>query len=279
MFKSIITCCTKKDIRVLIHTIKSIRKYVSVCPIFVYVPDLEYDYFVDTIVFQDVLIKKDSSQISILELNFIKETLAKFGREKMTGWYIQQFIKIKSTSKFKPNDAVLIWDSDTIPLRPLNFINRDGSMNYFVNSEYHEPYFNTINNILQLSKQITPSFISQCFPLYSKFALELINNLGGYDKWIYNIMENLDSSSDCAFSEYETLGTYINYHHPEHVRIDWTPWERDGYKRLLWSKDIPDLITKTSFHFAYIAIEKADRNKIKFMISKIKIFIYRLILK
>jgi hypothetical protein len=279
MFKSIITCCTKKDIRVLVYTIKSIRKYISDCPIFVYVPDLEYDYFSARIIIQDVLIKKDSTQISSSELTSIKEALAKFKREKMTGWYIQQFIKIKSASQFAPNDAVLIWDSDTIPLRPINFINRDGSMNYFVNSEYHEPYFNTINDILHLSKQITPSFISQCFPLYSKFAVELINDLGGYDKWIYNIMKYLDISSDCAFSEYETLGTYIKYHHPEHVRIDWTPWERDGYKRLFWSKDIPDLIAKTSFHFPYIAIEKADRNKIKFIISKIKILIDRLMFK
>lgn len=272
MLKSIITCCTKNDLQVLKYSIINIRKYIGSCDINVYVPDIDYDYFLELVIDGNLIIHKDSSLISSSEMKCIIKELSEYNKQKMTGWYVQQFIKIKAAAQYRSEDAVLIWDSDTIPLRPLNFVNTDGSLNYFVSSEYHEPYFKTIKNILGISKKIAPSFISQCFPLYSRFAKELIDSLGGNERWISSIMQNLDRTSDCAFSEYETLGSYIANYYPEKINIDWTPWERDGYKKLLLSKDIPSVISACAFHFAFVAIEKSERNKFKYILSIIKSF-------
>jgi len=266
----IITCCTKKDILTFESGIVNIEKYLKFSLIILCVPDEDYSLFVKKFENKiNIKIKKDSEIIDEKKTNLILSKLKKNNNQKMYGWYLQQFIKITESAKYKEDVPILIWDSDTIPLRPLQFINSDKTLNFYVSNEYHEPYFNTIKKALQYEKIIPQSFIAQCIPLYSRHSQKLIEKLGGNEKWIHKIMDSLDLSSNCSFSEYETLGTFIAHNEPKVINLCVAPWKRDGYRDVFIKGSITEAIKVNSFEYAYVAIEKADRSKLEYLIKKI----------
>src|ERR1700679_2147205 len=67
--------------------------------------------------------------------------LAMFGFPKNAGWYFQQFLKLQFAFVEPADDFYLIWDADTIPLRPMRFFDSSGRMLLTKAMEYHTPYF------------------------------------------------------------------------------------------------------------------------------------------
>ena len=187
----------------------------------------------------------------------------------MYGWYLQQFIKIKLAASLDEDSIALIWDSDTIPFRPLNFIGSNNSLNYFVGYEYHEPYFITLNKILNINKKTPHSFIAQCFPVYGGDARCLIEKLGG-DAWIDNIVNSLNSDSLCQFSEYETLGNYLLEYHPEKVNLSFAPWFRDGIIYFYIFGNLKKAIRRLEYRYCFAAFEKINVSRSAWLISKLK---------
>jgi hypothetical protein len=186
----------------------------------------------------------------------------------MHGWYLQQFIKIQIASEQYKESIVLIWDADTVPLRPLNFIGSNGELYYFVGTEYHEPYFTTLRTLLNIDKLTPYSFIAQCIPLKASTAKSLIVELGGND-WVDNIMKSLSDGSDCLFSEYETIGNYVlaNNHNP--VIFVPAPWLRDGDRYYYKYGCLEKAINKLQYDYSYAAFEKLNDNKIVWEAKKI----------
>ena len=156
------------------------------------------------------------------------------------GWYLQQLVKISALSRGDDDDdVVLIWDADTMPLRRLEFVNPDGSLNYYKNTEQIkqpygdqaiDPYFVTLHNLLGLEKIVNFSFIAQCFPCYVAWAREFIAEIEAKHgcHWIEAIFASADLSKLSAFSEYETLGNYLQHRHGDKMVITNRPWEHLG---------------------------------------------------
>lgn len=155
-----------------------------------------------------------------LSLCRVKDILKeKIGNESRAGWYFQQFLKM-SYSLVTKSDYYLIWDSDLIILKELDFFTKDNKMIIYKKTEYHTPYFETMKKILNLDKTFDFSFIAEHLLIKTKIMKEIIDKIqskneikGNYyfEKILNSIsLNNLPKS---GFSEFETYGTYalINY--------------------------------------------------------------------
>jgi len=272
---TIISTLTINDLDVFSVGIEYIFKYIEFQNITISVPDRDVDAIAKELAnYNRLKIVADSSVINENQRNEIKSQLDNCGFPQMYGWYLQQFIKIKLVADLHEDAIALIWDSDTIPLRPLNFIGNNNSLNYFVGYEYHEPYFIMLNKILGIKKKTPHSFVAQCFPVQSIDAKNLIKKIGG-DKWIFNIMNSLDSDSLNQFSEYETLGNYLLEYHPEKVNLSFSAWSRNGNIYFYIFGDLKKAIKKLEYKYSFVAFEKINITRMSWMISKFKkLFIY-----
>jgi len=276
MINYIITTLTIRDLRVFSIGIKYIEKYIDYEEIFLSVPDKDYLIIKEHFKEMKINILKDSDLISQEEFNTIKITLAKMDMAEMYGWYVQQFVKIKFIAMQNADKLCLIWDADTVPLRPLNFISNNGGLNYFVGYEYNEPYFTTIENLLSIKKLTPYSFISQCFPVYSKSVHLLISQIGN-GNWIHFIMNNLASGSKNLFSEYETLGNFLLHQKSSRVNFIHSPWMRDGIFYYYIYGSIEKAISNLKYKYSYVAFEKINVSFVKWIYLKVKKFIIKLI--
>lgn len=134
-----------------------------------------------------------------------------------SGWYIQQFLKMNYCQICKQK-YYLIWDSDTIPIKKVNMFSDDGTPYFNVKTEYHPPYFTTMQRLIpELSKKNNYSFISEHMLINTKIMKNLIkrieNNInitGEY--WFEKIINSIDIKDIpfSGFSEFETYGTFVN---------------------------------------------------------------------
>lgn len=150
-----------------------------------------------------------------LSLSRIKNILKeKIGNGSRAGWYFQQFLKMSYSLVTKSN-YYLIWDSDLILLKELDFFTKDNKMIIYKKTEYHIPYFETLEKILGLGKKFDFSFIAEHFLIKTKIMKEMIEkievnkNIEG--KYFFEKILNSISIKDLpysGFSEFETYGTY-----------------------------------------------------------------------
>ncbi len=138
---------------------------------------------------------------------------------KRTGWYFQQFLKM-AYSQICTDEYYLIWDADTIPLKPINITNKPW---FDTKTEYHKAYFDTIIKLFpDLYKKNNYSFISEHMIIKTSIMKEIINTINKNSNiigntWFEKIINSIDESqiSKSGFSEFETYGTYVEFKYPE----------------------------------------------------------------
>ena len=151
-------------------------------------------------------------------------------KEFRIGWYYQQALKLTYLLNSKYfQDHLIIWDSDTIPLKKIKFFDKEKlPILYGSRYEYHIPYF--ICNDLILGKEFKRpkfSFITQfCYlDLKGRRDLRKIilksnkkNKICIDETFIEHMIfyaikkSNFDNKliGGSFFSEYEFVGTYLN---------------------------------------------------------------------
>ena len=191
-------------------------------------------------------------------------------------WYSQQFIKLLAASKRSSEQSIAIWDGDTAPLKPIQFIDSQGRLNYFTGTEAHDAYFETIQRLLGINKLINVSFIAQCFALKVSWIHRFINEIESRSgkTWTEAILESIDFTQENAFSEYETLGTFITHHYPKEINLLSAPWYRLG-NSLIGDAQLIDsklaIAKLTPYH--YVSFEVWDRPKPHLLKSSLPIFL------
>ncbi|MCX8506888.1 MAG: DUF6492 family protein, partial [Alphaproteobacteria bacterium] len=161
------------------------------------------------------------------------------GHENRAGWYLQQLVKISALLQGDDQDVVLIWDADTMPIRPLDFITQDGKLVYYKGSQqvaqpyslqHIDPYFVTLKKLLGLDKAVDFSFIAQSFPCYVTWAREMIALIEARHgtTWIEAILASTDLTALSGFSEYETLGNFLTVTHKDQMVLSDRSWEHLG---------------------------------------------------
>lgn len=166
------------------------------------------------------IISEDSILLG-LSLNSIREIIVSRGGDgHRAGWYLQQFLKMgyafsSSTTEY------LIWDADTIPLNYLNYHTSDNKCIFTMKDEFHKPYFDTLEKLLEYGKQTHHSFIAEHMLINKDRMIELISEIESnsslygssfFEKILYSINKNNLSKS--GFSEFETYGSFILHNYP-----------------------------------------------------------------
>lgn len=143
---------------------------------------------------------------------------------RRAGWYLQQFLKIEAIRRDPRDVNCLIWDADTVPLRPMAFEDEAGRLIYRTGLHrpaIHQPYFDLIESLLGITRETDSSFISQCFPVRSAWVREMCAALAErhrVESWWDAIVDFIARHpSGCGFSEYETLGSWVLRHHRDEV--------------------------------------------------------------
>lgn len=257
----IISLCCKKDAKTWSLSNKAIIKYISAKQYTVVVPDS------DLILFKEISDQKFIVKPESLFTKRMQEAIAVHlpSQElEHIGWYLQQFIKLELLDQLNENTIAVLWDGDTVPLEPINFVADDGKLQYFVGTENHHPYFETIRKLLNIDRQVSHSFISQSFPIKVQWFQEfkrMIENRSG-KIWYEVIIDAINFSHNNAFSEYETLGSFIAKYHPSEICLSHEPWLRLGNSEI---GDVRLINSSTSqkklARYKYVSFEKWDRAK------------------
>ncbi|MGV0982116.1 MAG: DUF6492 family protein [Polynucleobacter sp.] len=238
----------------------------------VYVPDVEVELF--------KAISAEPFQVigeSIYTNAFAGEIKSRLSTRVAAqfGWYLQQLIKIAAVKDCKPSDTVLFWDADTIPLRPLTFVDEQGRLKYYQSQEYHHPYFETVMRLLRLSKKVRFSFIAQCFVMKAAWVQEFCVEIEARHRkgWVAALLDAINFNEGNSFSEYETLGTFISHRHSDKVVYIDRKWLRLGNSNIGHPAFLsPKLIAAELSEYDYASFEKWDKAKPYFLQVSIPYF-------
>ena len=171
----------------------------------------------------------ENNLIDGLSFPDLKDYLQKYGSEDRTGWYFHQFLKL-GYAFICNSEYYISWDADTLPLKPVSMF-ENGSPVFDMKTEYHKPYFDTIQKLLKLDKENKDSFISEHMIFKTEFVKEMLQLLESSNKrWFYSIIEAINPGDilQAGFSEFETYGTYVTHYHPGKYRYRKINAIRDG---------------------------------------------------
>jgi hypothetical protein len=188
----------------------------------------------------------------------------KCGRPNRAGWYLQQFLKMGASALEELAEYYLVWDADTILLRPLDFFDDEGRMLIKPETEHHPPYFETYRRLLGRERAVDFSFISEHMMIKKAVMRELITAIslpdGEDNNWVWRILESIDpvQLGKSGFSEFETYGNFIATVYPDMIRcrrLD--SWRRGAAKY----GDHPNRfdLHRLSLQYAYVSFERRDR--------------------
>jgi hypothetical protein len=230
----VMTACRKADLPTLKIACAQLRKFIPFKQLHVATARTNFRYFRRALGEQVELLDEDDLVPGMTLADLKKLPLPFF--PKGAGWYFQQFLKYAFAFRDVEDDYYLIWDADTVPLRPLRFFDAQGRLLFTKANEHHEPYFQTYQRLLHEDAQTEFSFISQHLVVQKSVLREMLQRIEflnpGQPNWAWTIMANLEGSGSNLFSEYETLGHYIKTHYPARVAFQERPWLRSGAKRL-----------------------------------------------
>ncbi|MBE0545013.1 MAG: hypothetical protein IH623_27050 [Verrucomicrobia bacterium] len=176
------------------------------------------------------------------------------------GWYFQQLLKLQFAFESPEDDYYLIWDADTVPLRPLRFFDAQGRMLLTRATEYHAPYFETYRRLFGEDARREFSFIAQHILVQKSVVREMLEKIEqkipGTGNWAWKIMRSLPVSGDNLFSEYETYGHYVKSHYPDRITFVDRPWLREGTQRIGGGVPTADDLEQLAREFDFVAFER-----------------------
>ncbi len=208
--------------------VDSLNRYTKVNKIYIVTP-LENFPKINKIANNIILVDEDKliPFMTIMELR----NLTLPGFPEAAGWYFQQLLKLGCAYIDGLNEKFLVWDADTILLRPLDFFDGD-KLIFTIGSGYHSPYFDSFKNLIGIDPKADYSLIAQHMPMNKKIIIEILNkiadNFAGSDNWAWKIMNNLSGDSKQLFSEYECFGHFVKIIYPGRFVTRSIPWLRFG---------------------------------------------------
>ncbi len=263
MFAETISVCSQKDLAVWTLAAQQLPDCIESQSYSVYVPDHEVDLF-KSVTNPAIGVYPESSVIGAFS-NTVKNYLTQKNKNR-TGWYTQQFIKLAAIARHSKDATVLIWDADTIPLKPLAFQDNK-RLQFYTGKEHRQSYFSFTERALGLKKGAAYSFIAQCMPVQVDWLHALIRHLQSHGSvgWMDALLNHIDPSEPAGFSEYETIGTFVLKNYPDAYCIADRAWCRNGTSLVGGPKTLnPRILKGLSTQFDYISFEHWDQpHKIK----------------
>ena len=272
---SVVTTCRARDLPVLEIAAQKLGEWVSLKSLHVIAPARDCGRISDRLGRRATVISEDGF-IPGMSLADLRE-LNRPHFPQAAGWYFQQFLKLQFAFQDPGDDYYLIWDADTVPLRPLEFFDQQGRMLLTRATEHHPPYFATYQRLLGESPNREFSLIAQHMVVQKSVARELLAQIqqrtDDGQNWAWAIMENLLPQGDNLFSEYETYGHYLKNHYPDRVRFIERPWLREGTEYTRGWIPSPQDLRQLAQKYDYVAFERASQNWFQFGKARLKRFL------
>lgn len=257
-----------RDFSFLRKTIRYIRKYLTPEKIYIII-DIRFKQFLSKEITEDdkCIILDENCLVEGLSLNIIQDRFKELNRtSSRAGWYFQQFLKMAfALSEYCDTNYYLSWDSDTIPLRKIDFFDEKGLPYFTMKTEHHDPYFVAIERLLRITKTNSRSYIAENMMFNKSIMIDLINTIQSdyhltgktwFEKIIYALEP--ESVSPMGFSEFETYGNYCMTYYPYHYIERTLPSLRAG--GLIQGRFVSDrILTHLSFDQATASFEIYDR--------------------
>ena len=257
-----------RDYSFLKTTIRYVYKYLTPRRIYI-ITDFRFKRFLPKVILSDdnCVIVDENTLLDGLNLEKLKILFSKLGRNTMkSGWYFQQLLKMAfALSDYCDTDYYLSWDSDTVPLRKIDFFNQNGNPFFTMKSEHHAPYFVAIEKLLGIKRTNSLSYIAENMMFKKSIMIELINSIQSntllegntwYEKIIYALEP--ENVSPMGFSEFETYGNYCFNHYTGLYEERTLPSFRAG--GLIQGRFVSDrILDKLSFDQATASFEIYDR--------------------
>ncbi len=266
----IVTACRLKDLHILKLAAQNLPRFVPFKKLHVLTARLNFPQFAKILGPEVALIDEDTF-IPGLTLAQLR-ALAEPGFPQGAGWYFQQFLKFGFAFRETGDDHYLIWDADTVPLRPMEFFDDQGRMLFTTAAEYHQPYFETYRNLLRHDPHRECSFISQHIIVRKSILREMLqaieHNFPGPENWAWKIMRQLAGEGTNRFSEYETFGHYVKNVHPEAAVFRQLPWLREGSKLISTHPTTKDM-ARLAKDYAFVSFE-ANHGILRRMAARLK---------
>ena len=237
--REVISMCSRHHLDVWKWTSSLVPQFIQATSYTVFVPEDEIEVFARV---TDPRIKvKSQDSLGKPYRNKLMEKLIHAQNEGRYGWYLQQFMKIEALLSSSSEQAV-IWDSDCVPLRPIQTFDLGGRAVYMkASAEDNSAYFDCIFQLTGLRKIVDFSFVIPACPTYISWVQAFSESLKKSDanlSWYDSLLANIDFSLQSGFSETETLGTWISHKYPELVTTSFGRWERRGQKRFGYAKNM-----------------------------------------
>lgn len=259
----VVIICSKEHLPLLDNNIKYIQKNLAPkqIKIITAVSNVDVTTFADD---ESVVFLNEDEIYPGMTISKIKNTMIKIaGTEKRAGWYFQQFLKM-AYSLICQDEEYLIWDADTIPLKPLLF--KDSNQLYFtMEYRYFKDYFNTLYNLLGYFKKENKSFVAEHMIIDVKIMKELISvieskELLSGERFYEKILGAIDPKKilGTGFSEFETYGTYVQYKYPSRYSLRDLEILRNG-RSFLGNNPNTDLMNWLSKYYDTVSLELWDK--------------------
>ncbi|MDU0808903.1 DUF6492 family protein [Aquirufa regiilacus] len=231
----IVICVSLKDCYFLNKNFYFIFKNLSPSTIYIITDPRNFKYIQ---LQKSIVLIDENKLIDGLNMSVIKEALNNHcHNDKAYGWYFQQLLKLAFSQSQYAKKCYLIWDSDTVALNPLTFIDGD-KYNILPKSENHKPYFETIERLLKLPIIATHSFISEHMIIDTEIMKSMLLNIeqssfykySSNEKWFEKCIYATDPEVIQGFSEFETYGNFCLNFHPNIMKFRWLRSFRHGSK-------------------------------------------------
>lgn len=212
----VVILAVEKDLETLPFVIDGIKKNVKhpISSIFLVSPALSNIQIVGATLGCTLIDERSILSVTPEDLNIIA------GGVNRSNWYYQQFLKW-SGGKFTREKYYLVVDADTIFIRPQVF-ELDGKIILNCSDEYHEPYFDHYEKILQEKPGYKYSFTSHQMLFENsklveiKSKIETLNNC----MWYEAILKNIDRRFLSGASDYEIYGQYVYNHYADQIMTE-----------------------------------------------------------
>jgi hypothetical protein len=264
----IVTCVGPKNADYAKLAIEGLLEYSNPAAIFVLAPTrviermTHLDRYPEAVRFVD-----EDSVIPGLGIKNVRDFFSGHGFPPTLGnWYFQQFIKMGFAQNPKARDRYVIWDSDTILLKPITFF--EGERALITNGEkyIHVPYRVFVEKALGIHAEYSMSYIAQQIPVFTAVMREILEGFSRAgsdgDRWYENVFALIEQemlpgktaySDMLCFSEYEIYGNYLRERHPELYTLRDLPWLREAecVHRFPRARDL----SRLSREYCYAAFE------------------------
>lgn len=223
----VIIMVTEEHIQMLTKMLPYCVENISPKSVFI-IGNLKLKSKIEPFMKDNVIFVDENTIFSGLTYNRIADIIEeRTGQRSRAGWYLQQFLKL-AWAYINPDKYYVSLDADTFILRPISFFSETKKYLLTIKTEYHEPYFETINKLFagQINKVVDNSFIAENMIFDCEIVKQMLDeiekntSLRG-EVFYEKILDAIDDKDllKSGFSEFETYGNYILTRFSEMVKL------------------------------------------------------------